>query len=241
MKGTGRMNITRGLALGVCLLLPAGLSAQPRLDDTEDERHSATYIKGGVAHWQGDLENPGSLTGMSVDLFFVGYSISSAAVAIEHYFGDAAGFSVGYRKDGLGNMDAGHMFTASLFGAAHVRITTLKFGGGVEWGLPSLNFDVTKLEDSPDGSVRYRHTHPERNTDVPFVGTDTDGVLYPFLELSALERRSIFLFEAGMRFNIIGFHFDDYEVTARDEVRHDFVRKKVLVPSLFANVGIRLF
>jgi hypothetical protein len=235
------MNVTQGLALSVCLLLPAGLAAQPRSDEAEGGRHSATYIKGGVAHWQGDLENPGSLAGWNVDLFFADYSISSAAVAIEHYFGDAAGFSVSYRKDGLEYMDAGHMFSASLFGTADMRIVALKFGGGLEWGIPSLKFDVTKLEDNPDGGVRYRHTHPERNTDVPFVGTDTDGVLYPFLELSALERGSAFLIEAGMRFNIMGFHFDDYEVNARDEVRHDFVRKRVLVPSFFANVGFRIF
>jgi hypothetical protein len=241
MNGTGRMNVARGLALGVCLLLPASLAAQPSSDDAEGGRHSRTYFKGGVAHWQGDLENEGRLAGRSVDLFLVDYSISSAAAAIEHYFSDAVGFSVGYRKDGLGYMDTGHMFHASLFGAAHVKVTTLKFGGGIEWGMPSLNFDVTKLEDNGDGTVRYRHTHPQRNADVPFVGTGTDGALYPFLELSALERRSIFLFEAGVRFNIIGFQFDDYEVNASDEVTYAFVRKKVLVPSLFANVGFRIF
>ncbi len=234
-------NVTRGLALIVCLFLPAGLAAQPRPADAEEGLDSGTYIKGGVAHWQGDLENPGSLAGFNVDLFLAGYSISSATVAIEHYFGDMVGFSVGYRKDGLAYREAGHMFNASLFGAADLWITKLKFGGGLEWGIPSLNFDVTKLQNNPDGSVRYRHTHPERNADVPFVGTDADGVLYPFLEVSALERWSVFLFEAGMRFNFIGFHFDDYEVNARDEVRYDLVQKKVLVPSFFANVGLRIF
>jgi hypothetical protein len=232
---------TRGLALAVCLLLPAGVAAQPRSDDAEDGRSSSTYFKAGVAHWQGNLENPGGLAGWDVDLFFADYSISSAVVAVDHYFGNAMGFSVGYRKDGLGHVEAGHMFSASLFGAADVGITSLKFGGGAEWGIPSLNFDVTKLENTPGGGVRYRHTHPQRNADVPFVGTDTDGVLYPFLEVSALGRRSVFLLEAGMRFNIIGFHFDDYEVDTNDEVRHDFVRKRVLVPSFFANVGFRIF
>jgi hypothetical protein len=235
------MTVTRALALSVCLLWPAGLSAQPTSDDGDEGRYPATYIKGGVTHWHGDLENDGSLAGWNVDLFFADYSLSSAAAAIEHYFGDAMGFSVGYRKDGLGYWDAGHMLNGSLFGVADVRITALKFGGGVEWGIPSLNFDVTKLQDGPDGNVRYRHTHPVRNADVPFVGTNTDGVLYPFLELSALERRSVFLLEAGLRFNVIGFHFDDYEVDAGDEVRYDFARKKVLVPSFFANVGVRIF
>ena len=63
------MNVTRGLALIVCLFLPAGLAAQPRPADAEDGLDSGTYIKGGVAHWQGDLENPGGLAGLTSTSF----------------------------------------------------------------------------------------------------------------------------------------------------------------------------
>jgi hypothetical protein len=75
---------------------------------------------------------------------------------------------------------------------------------------------------------------------VPFVGTKSDGALYPFFELSGVQRPSVFLFEVGVRFNIMGFHFDDYEVTVRDEVRHAFARKRMMVPYLFANFGFRI-
>ena len=80
-----------------------------------------------------------------------------------------------------------------------------------------------------------------RNVDVPFIGTTTDGALYPFIELSAIQRPGPFLVEAGLRINRIGFHFDDYEVSTADEVTVVFDRKKVLVPYLFVNIGIRMF
>jgi hypothetical protein len=234
------MNVIRSLALIFCLLLPARLVAQPVQADPDGAPKSGTYLKAGFAHWQGDLDSRGSLSDWSVDLFGVDYNLTSVNVAIDHYFGSAGGFSVGYRKDALGYLDAGHMFSASLFGSADLKVVALKIGGGLEWGMPSLNFDVTELETTRDGTVRYRHTYPERNADVPFVGTKTDGALYPFIELSAGQRSSVFLLEAGVRINIIGFHFDDYEVSARDEVRYAFARKRMLIPYLFANFGIRL-
>ena len=80
-----------------------------------------------------------------------------------------------------------------------------------------------------------------RNVDVPFIGTTTDGALYPFIELSAIQRPGPFLIEAGLRINRIGFHFDDYEVSRADEVTVVFDRKRVLVPYLFLNIGIRMF
>ena len=119
-------------------------------------------------------------------------------------------------------------------------VAALKMGGGIEWGMPSLNFDLTEFSPAADGTVQYRHTYPQRNADVPFVGTTTDGAVYPFIELSAVQRPSAFLFEFGMRINIIGFHFDDYEVGGNDQVRHAFTRKSMFLPYLFVNAGIRM-
>lgn len=234
------MNVTRGLALSFCLLWPAALAAQPVEVYSDGGAKEGTYIKAGVAHWQGDLDNKPILENWSPDLFGINYNLTSVNVAIEHYFGHTAGFSVSYRKDALGYDNAGHMFSASLFGGPDLKVAALKIGGGIEWGMPSLNFDVTELESNRDGTVRYRHTYPQRNADVPFVGTKSDGALYPFIELSGVQRPSVFLFEVGVRFNIMGFHFDDYEVTVRDEVRHSFVRKRMMVPYLFANFGFRI-
>jgi hypothetical protein len=133
------------------------------------------------------------------------------------------------------------MFNASLFRDVNLGLFALKASGGMEWGMPSLNFDQTEFSVAPDGTVRYRHTHPQRNADVPFVGTTTDGARYPFIALSAVQRPWALLAELGIRVNVIPFNFDDYEVTSADRVTYSFKRKNVLVPYLFANVGVRLF
>jgi hypothetical protein len=133
------------------------------------------------------------------------------------------------------------MFNVTLFRDVDFKLFALKAGGGMEWGMPSLNFDRTEFGVARDGMVRYRHTHPDRNADVPFIGTTTDGALYPFVEVSAVQRPGVLLAEAGMRINIIGFNFDDYEVSAADRVTHSFRQQRVLVPYLFVNLGLRMF
>jgi hypothetical protein len=148
---------------------------------------------------------------------------------------------LGYRKDVVRQVDSGHMFNVTMFRDVDFKVFALKAGGGLEWGMPSLTFDRTKFEFARDGGVRYRHTHPDRNADVPFVGTTTDGLVYPFVELSAVQRPWIFLVEAGIRINIIGFNFDDYEVTAADQLTYVSTRKSMKVPYLFMNFGLRMF
>ena len=44
-----------------------------------------------------------------------------------------------------------------------------------------------------------------------------------------------------MRVSFIGFNLDDYEVSPTDQVTYAFSRKRVLVPYVFAEFGLRLF
>jgi hypothetical protein len=44
-----------------------------------------------------------------------------------------------------------------------------------------------------------------------------------------------------MRVNLMQFHFDDYEVRPGDQVTRVFDERRMTVPYLFANVGLRLF
>ena len=239
-----------GLVLITCFVLPMNLFAQPKPEDPvggdlDGARKGGTYLKLGLAHWQGDIFSRSSLTHWDVDLFGAAYNLTSLNVEFETYFSRTllalSGFSIGYRKDAVRHVDSGHMLSGSLFRDVDLRAIALKAGGGIEWGMPSLNFDRTEFEFLGDEAVRYRHTYPDRNADVPLVGTTSDGALYPFVELSAVQRPWNFLVEAGIRINIMRFHFDDYEVSASDEVTHVFSRKNVLVPYLFANFGFRLF
>ena len=250
----GKMRTSSVLLVLMSLAAPSGLRAQPDArecavpaaqQDVEGRRRSGTYLKTGVAQWQGDIFSRGSLTNWDVDLFGAEYDLSSVSVEIETYFRHTylqlSGLSIGYRKDALRQADSGHMFFARLFRDVDLKAFALKAGGGVEWGMPSLNFDQTEFEFAADGTVRYRHTHPERNADMPFVGTTTDGAVYPFVEVSVVQRPGVFLLEAGLRVNLIGFQFDDYEVSARDALTHVAGRSRVKVPYLFANVGLRMF
>lgn len=242
-----RVPVAGALALACCILAPGALWAQAEPAESApapDGRKTRTYLKVGLAHWQGDIFSENSLTRWSGDLFGADYSLTSAGVEIETYlpwtFFPVNGFAVAYRKDTLSSREAGHMVSGTLFHDFDLKLLAVKVGGGVEWGLPSLNFDQTEYEYAVDGTVRYRHTYPGRNSDVP-VGARPNGITYPFVVLSLVQRPGRLLLELGMRVNFIRFHFDDYEVRPGGEVTRAFAERQVRVPYLFANVGLRLF
>jgi hypothetical protein len=232
-------------AIAAIAICTAPASAQSRASERPDGgRKSGTYLKTGLAHWQGDIFSEGSLTQWNVDLFGAKYNLTSVKVEVERYFGRSflvSGFSIGYRKDTLRYVESGHMINAMLFHDVDLKVIALKAGGGVEWGVPSLNFDTTEFDQAGDGTLRYRHTYPRRNASVPLVGTKEDGALYPFASFSVLQRPGGLLFEAGVRVNIMRFHFDDFEVAANGESRSAFDESRVLVPYLFVNLGFRMF
>ena len=234
------------MTLVACLALPAIGGAQESLPGTSDrQRKSGIYLQVGIAHGQGDLFSHSSLTQWDVALFGTDYDLVSAKLEFESYFSDTflqlSGFSVGYRKDGVRRVEWGHMFSGSLFRDFDAKVFAVKVGAGAEWGMPSLTFDQTEFAFANDGIVRYRHTYMHRNADVPFVGTTIDGTVYPFVEVSIVQRPAFLLFEIGMRIGITRFNFDDFEVSPTDQFSHAARQKRVLVPYLFADVGIRLF
>jgi hypothetical protein len=233
------------LALVCCVLAPATLPAQTEpTEGSPGGRRPGTYIKLGLAYWQGDIFSESSLTRWSGDLFGADYALTSVGLEVDTYLPWASfpisGFAIAYRKDALSSRQAGHMLSGTLFHDFDLKVVAVKVGGGVEWGLPSLNFDQTEYEYVADGTVRYRHTYPGRNSEIP-VGARPNGITYPFLALSLVERPGRLLLEFGMRVNFIRFHFDDYEVRPGDQVMRAFDEKQVRVPYLFANIGLRLF
>lgn len=233
------------LALVVCLSLPAGIWAQSSDTTINGRRKSGTYLQTGIAHGQADVFKRSSLTQWDVNLFGTNYDLVSAKLEFESYFGDTllqlSGFSIGYRKDGLRRAESGHMFSGSVFRDFDVKVFAIKVSGGLEWGLPSLNFDQTEFAFTDDGTVRYRHTYIHRNADVPLLGTASDGTVYPFIELSIVQRPSFLLFETGMRVGITRFNVDDFEIRPTGQLLQTLARTRVLVPYLFADFGIRLF
>jgi hypothetical protein len=240
-----RVPVAATLALVCCVLAPATLPAQTTPpEDSPGGRKTDTYIKLGLAYWQGDIFSESSLTRWSGDLFGADYALTSVSLEVDTYLPRASfpisGFAIAYRKDAIPSLEAGHMLSGTLFHDFDLKVLAVKVGGGAEWGIPSLNFDQTEYDVAADGTVRYRHTYPARNSDVP-VGSRPNGTLYPFLVLSLVQRPGPLLFEFGMRVNFIRFHFDDYEVRPGDEVMRAFDERQVRVPYLFANFGLRLF
>jgi hypothetical protein len=239
-----RMRLTAAVALAFWLAPAAGVLAQSEHPQASSSgRKSGTYLKLGLAHWQGDIFNDQSLTQWNVDLFGADYDLTSLNLEFETYFHRAflvSGFSLGYRKDAIRSIDTGHMLSGMLVRDFNLKVLALKAGGGAEWGIPSMNFDRTEFDNTVDGTVRYRHTYPGRNARVP-GDVEPGGMMYPFFGVSAVQRPGPMLFEFGMRVNVMQFHFDDYEVQRSDQVTRAFDERRVLVPYLFANIGFRLF
>ena len=240
-----RVPVSATLALICCALAPATVPAQTiPAKDSPGGRKSGSYLALGLAHWQGDIFSEGSLTRWGGDLFGADYALTSVSVEVDTYLRWASfpisGFTIAYRKDALSSFEAGHMLSGTVFHDFDLKALAVKVGGGAEWGIPSLNFDQTAIDVAADGTVRYRHTYPYRNSTVP-VGSRPNGILYPFLGLSLVQRPGPLLVEFGMRVNVIRFHVDDYEVRPGDQVMRAFDERQVRVPYLFANVGLRLF
>ena len=134
-----------------------------------------------------------------------------------------SGFSLGYRKDDVGADDSGHMVSGMLFRDIDLKVLALKVGGGAEWGIPSMNFDQTAFDYAADGTVRYRHTYPGRNSRVPVGRRSPTARLYPFV---GAERRAAgpvpCCSSSACASTVIRFHFDDYEVRPGDQVTRVF-------------------
>jgi len=240
-----RVPVAATLALTCCVLAPATLRAQTQpAEDSSGGRKSGTYIKLGLAHWQGDIFSESSLTRWSGDLFGADYDLTSVSLEVDTYLPwgsfPISGFALTYRKDAIPSVEAGHMLSGTLFHDFDLKVLAVKVGGGVEWGIPSLNFDQTDFDVGADGTVRYVHTYPYRNSTAP-VGSRPNAALYRFLAVSLVQRPGPLLLEFGMRVNFIRFHFDEYEVRPGDQVLRAFDERQVRVPYLFANIGLRLF
>ena len=244
-----RTRLVALVLLACCLGVPGAALAQsqppadPEAESTRGRR-AGTYVKFGLAYWQGDIFSESALTDWDVDVFGAGYNLTSVNIEVESYFRGAfvvSGFSLGYRKDDLSSENSGHMVSGMLFRDFDLKVLALKVGGGVEWGVPAMTFDQTQFDYAPDGTIRYRHTYPGRNSRVPVEGVKANGTSYPFAGLSAVTRPGPLLLEFGMRINWIKFHFDDYEVRPGDEVTRVFDEHNEVVPYLFANIGLRLF
>lgn len=235
------MKKTLCLVAILMLLVPAQkLGAQERAGDGEsntakekkkksDHNHQ-TFLKIGLVH-----------TGSEIEGFNV--AVNGLSIDLETYFNkNHLGFSgwfVGYRKDDIRRADLGHLLNSGIFREADVPVVDLKFGGGIEWGMPSLDFSKTRFGYEGGDLVYYEHLFLKHNSGVPKLGPSKDAVLYPFLELSVLKRWTWFLAEGGARWNLQKFGLDKYRLDG-DDVTFVSSNRIRMVPALFIKIGTTL-
>lgn len=221
------------LILAITLVAVAGLyhQASAQTQSAENKNIPATYLKFGLTHWQGDTYG------------FV-YNLNGLNVEIESYFSSnhllLSGWSMGYRKDGLQMVETGQMLNFRVFRNFGLKWLEVKTGGGADWGSPSLMFDKTKFDQPTKTAINYTHVYPVRNSNIPFIGTPTDGILYPFLDLTVAKRMGPFIVEAGSRANIIRFGKDNYRIT-NDSMELDDHKQRKIIQTAFINFGLKLF
>ena len=160
--------------LGTVLILvwwalpPAAAVAQPAAAQSvrgavDSERKTGTYLKGGLAHWQGDISSQSLFTNWNVDQLGVAYDLTSANVELEAYFGDTflqlSGFSIGYRKDVLRIADSGHL----VYGGGVPRFRP-EGAGPEDWWWWRMGDAITQLRPNgiriPSGRYNSVPTYP---------------------------------------------------------------------------------
>ena len=209
------------LLVGLVLTFSVDVYAQ------EKKESSDSYIKLGAVHSSGKIE-------------WADYVINGLSLEVETYFQSnhlgLSGWSIGYRKDDLRYSEFGHALNVDTFRTQSIKIADIKFGGGVEWGMPPDGFSRTKFNSRTDSGLSYSHVFLIMNSNIPKTGTNNDGVLYPFMELSLVKRNKRFILESGMRVSLMKFGLDEYSVS-NDKLRVVARDRRMAIPSVFVSIG----
>ncbi len=196
----------------------------------ENNDGSGTYIKLGFVHSEGSIE-------------WAEYVINGLSVEVETYFKSnrlgLSGWSIGYRKDNLEHSESGHLLNVDTFRTKSIRVADIKFGGGIEWGMPSDGFSHTRFNIQTDSDLSYDHVFLNKNSNIPGNGLKNDGALYPFAKISLVRRSKAFILEAGTRVNIMKFGIDEYNVS-NDKLTVTSRDRRMAVPTVFVSVGFGL-
>ncbi len=210
------------LFVGLVLTFSADIYAQ------ENKETSNTYIKLGFVHSSGSIE-------------WADYVINGMSVEVETYFKNnrlgLSGWCIGYRKDEIRYAEFGHLLNVDTFRTKSIRVADIKFGGGVEWGMPSDGFSRTKFNTRTDPNLSYSHVFLSKNSNIPKTGTKNDGALYPFARVSLVRRSKVFILEVGTRVNIMKFGIDEYNIS-NDRLMVTSRNRRIAVPTVFVSVGL---
>lgn len=213
-------------ALVLAFIVFSGVASAQQSSSSPGHKHQ-TYIEAGISHSQGEV--------LGSD-----YLVNDLSIEIETYFNSLhwqlSGWGIGYRKDDLRYSDFGHMLYFKLFREVRFPFVSAKTSAGVEWGMPTINFDRTKFVYNNGLLESYSQVSLVRNSNVPFTGSDRDAAMYPIMEVSAVKRNKYFVVEAGARWNVMEFKKGEY-VLVGDRVESKLSKEWKAIPYLFMNIG----
>ncbi|MBI2674462.1 MAG: hypothetical protein HYX22_01870 [Candidatus Yanofskybacteria bacterium] len=172
-----------------------------------------TYFKAGLVNNTGELFQDRLNNGF-------GYSLNSLRIDIETHFDSRHlfifyGWSFGYRKEDVRKAESGHFLNFKTFSRFDMDPFYVKFGPGIEWGMPGTEFDQTEfVYDGKHNLLRYDHVFLERNFWIPNSEKfHKAGVLYPTVDLAGGFRNSHFILEAGLMWNVYRFGIQSFDLT----------------------------
>lgn len=209
---------TLALTLAFCLL---GSVVYAQDEPKTDKK--VCYVKLGFSQpVESDEDIPDGIQGMTIDF--------ERKFKKNHFF--ISSVSVGYRRErshdrvsgNYVNLKAGHDFKVKYF--------DLGVRGGAEWGMPSAMFTFTQYQ-SPES---FRYVSLDYNSSVPFINPHRNATLYPVAEVTLSRNWKRFVFEGGVRANVIGSRSEEYRVNG-NVVDVSVTRKMKVIPSVFFGFG----
>ncbi len=148
-----------------------------------------------------------------------------------------SGWAVGYRKEDIHFINAGHYLSVRTFHNFNLRFSEMQLGAGEEWGYPSLTSQKTVSGIDPAHPEAFRHIFPIRNSNMPFIGPDHDGTLYPFLTMTLSRKMGSLKLEGGVRMDFRKFGIDTYGPNGQFSSKD----KWAVSPSAIFGIGLRMW
>lgn len=171
----------------------------------------------------------------------VSHNADSVSVEIESNFAKdklfLSGWALGYRKEDIHFVDAGHYFSLRTFHNFDLHFTNMQLGIGEEWGYPSLTSEKTISGIDANHPEAFSHVFLIRNSSVPALGADHDGTLYPFVTMTLSKKVGIFKLEGGLRMDIRKFGVDTYGPGGQFSLSD----KWTVSPSVLVGFGLRMW
>jgi len=149
-----------------------------------------------------------------------------------------SGWSMGYRYEPSSIAERGHYLNAKFFKTARkFRGLEPKFGLGIDYGYPTMNYDKSEFTFRDGAPVSSEFIILNRNADILAKSVGKDAVINMFMEAGIRTQAGRFIAEIGLRGTVTDFThgvFDFQNGTARMD------KKNKILPAFFFKAGIRL-